>query len=138
MKKKKNIEKNLALTLARIQACSDAGKNIFRLKFENEINIKILFKAYEQKDKELLKAIHIIKRITSETAGVKYEITKDTERTNCSIVYFSYNLCGKKRQISFHTFSNEIAKFQKQNPTVRWDHGDSRANAQELIEYFGF
>ena len=61
---KKNIEKNVALTIVRAQACSDAGKNIYFLNLQDFTSDALVGKKYEAKDEQILKAIHIICRIS--------------------------------------------------------------------------
>lgn len=135
---KKNILENLALTIVRAQACSDAGKNMYRLNLNDDTSYRLIDKQYVAKDEQILKAINIICRLTSEKAGVKFEVVKDQSGIAYYIVYFTYYLNNKKRQISFHSFSKKIGRFCLKNPTVRWDHGDSRENCNELIHWFGF
>lgn len=135
---KKNIMENLALTIVRAQACSDAGKDIYRLNLYGDTDLKLIDKGYVAKDEQILKAINIICRLTSEKAGVKFEVVEDHSGIAYYIVYFTYYLDNKKRQVSFHCFSEKVGRFCRKNPTVRWDHGDSRKNCEELIEKFGF
>lgn len=135
---KKNIMENIALTIVRAQACSDAGKHIYRLKLDDYTSHDLIDKKYIAKDEQILKAVYIISRLTSEKAGVKFEVVKDNSGVANYIIYFTYYLNNKKRQVSFHCFSEKVGRFCRKNPTVRWDHGDSRANCQELIKHFGF
>ena len=139
MKKDYNILYLLALTLVRAQACSDAGKGINKLDLSgNPTNSKLISGRYASKEQQILKAIYMIRRLTSDIAGVRFEVVKDTDGIAKYLIYFTYYLKRKKRQISFHTNSDKIGRFCRKNPKVRWDHGDSRANCQELIAYFGF
>jgi len=135
---KKNITENIALTIVRAQACSDAGKGIYQLDLYEDTDQKLIEKKYVAKDEQILKAIHIICRLTAEIAGVKFEVVEDTSGIADFLVYFTYYLNGMKRQISFHSFSAKLEKFCRKKNTVRWDHGNSRGNCEELIDYFGF
>ena len=135
---KKNIMENIALTIVRAQACSDAGKYIHRLNLHDYTSQELVDRRYAAKDEQILKAVHIISRLTSEKAGVRFEVVEDKSGVAKYIIYFTYYLENQKRQISFHCFSEKVGRFCRKNPTVRWDHGDSRANCKELIEHFGF
>ena len=135
---KNTIMENIALTLVRAQACSDWGKYISILNLSGETNEKLIYKGYAEKDRQILKAMSLIRRLSSDVAGCRFEVVPDTSGVANYIVYFTYYVEKQKRQISFHTFSYEVGKFCRKNPKVRWDHGDSRKNCKELIEYFGF
>lgn len=135
---KRDIMKNLALTIVRAQACSDAGKYINSLNLNDETSNRLIKRKYEAKDEQILKAINIICRLSSERSGVKFDVVRDPEKLANYICYFTYYLNNKKRQISFHCFSRKVGRFCREDSKVRWDRGDSRGNCQELIEYFGF
>ena len=135
---KKNIEKNVALTIVRAKACSDAGKNIYFLNLQDFTSDALVGKKYEAKDEQILKAIHIICRISCERAGAKFDVIKDPAGIANYICYFTYYLNNQKRQISFHTYSRKIGRFCRNDSKVRWDHKDSRQNSKELIKFFGF
>ena len=127
-----DIMKNIALTIVRAQACSDAGKHIYYLDLNDETSNRLIGREYEAKDEQILKAINIICRLSSERAGVKFDVIVDPEKIAYYIVYFTYYIDSQKRQISFHSFSSKVGKFCK-NSKVRWDMQDCRKNCRELI-----
>ena len=122
----------------RIQACSDAGKHIYSLHLSDCTSCDLIEREYFAKDEQILKALNIICRISSEKAGVKFDVIRDPEKVANYICYFTYYLNNQKRQISFHCFSSRIGRFCRKDSKVRWDRGDSRKNCRELIEFFDF
>lgn len=124
----KKLNKNIAKAIIAAQMCSDAGKGLFRLK-----NQKLAYKAkkkYPQKDTEILKAIEQINRLNN--TGFYYSVKHDYDIAYY-IVYFNFQLDGKRKQISFHSFDRRLEKFVSSKCSTRWDKKDSREAARELM-----
>ena len=132
---KNTIMRDVASAIVRAQACSDAGKYIYKLPLNENSSRQLIKRKYEAKDEQILKAIHIILRHTSEKAGARYDVVKCTEGDAPYLVYFTYCIDAQRRQVSFHTFSEKVGKFCRKSK-VRWDHKNSRKNCEELIQYF--
>ena len=116
------------------QIASDGGKNIETLKSFAPV---VWRKGYTAKDREILRAISLINN--GDGYGVKYSVAKDyyskSLNRQCYIDYFTYLLDGKRKQISFHTFSNLENYVATDIHIVRWDRKISRKNVWELLTH---
>lgn len=116
------------------QIASDGGKSIETLKNYNE---KIWLQGYKAKDREIKRALELIE--SGNGFNVKYYIAKDYFSKNLGgwvfIVYFNYkDSNGTRKQISFHSFNQELENKVNSNYVTRWDRNSSRENVIDLLE----
>lgn len=133
------MNKKISRAIILAQVASDGGKGyrFFKGLVPNEYNAYYL--GYDVKDDYILDAINLINRY-GKSSGFSYYIGEsDLDTWNESaIVYFNFKINGKRYQVSFHTFGEEIIsrRDEKKNDShsTRWDKASSRKAAMKLVE----
>lgn len=131
------LTKELATLLVLAQAASDEGKRIYSLSSCLQPNLRRKAEAgYPAKDKAIAQALSLVAKY--HTNDVHYYVICDAEGKAKYLVYFDLNIGGKRRQISFHSFDDNLEKFIKKNERshTEWDQGDCRAVAFEIAKKF--
>ena len=119
------------------QIASDAGKEIYaawpcRIRSYN----RLIRDGYKAKDRLINQAVKLINQFPK--AGIEYYYEKE-ESSFLSLIYFSFSLNGKKKQVSFHSPNDPGLKIpaSKDSYAVYWDGdlGGSRKACQEACKY---
>lgn len=120
------------------QIASDAGKEIYadwprRIRNYN----RLLRDGYKAKDRLINQAVKLIAQFPK--AGVEYYFQKEEGEYELSLIYFSFSLNGKKKQVSFHSPNHHGLKIpaSKDSYAVYWDGdlGGSREACQEACQF---
>lgn len=135
---KYRLNKFVAINIIKAQIASDGGKGISELRDSIKLidNSDYIWDStkkhgYRGKDSYIVKAIEYIR--THKNCGFRYSV-QNGDIFGSDIVYFWYkNSNGKRKQISFHTFSEKINKYNKKTYRTRWDEGSSRSNCLDLF-----
>jgi len=147
---KYSLFKKVCKQIVYAQCASDEAKNIYGPRLTNKEYIKELEKlsrnrCYDHKDNHILNAVTILDN--NRPFGINYYLVHDVDQNGyaCSIIYFEIKMeDGKRLQISFHSFSDNLdkrmegKKKRRKGRITKWDHKDSRRNCQYLVDYFGF
>lgn len=96
-----NAEKRIARYLILAQIASDAGKGIHRLHIEGDEKAHKF--GYTLKERYILKAIEIVRKIPNRFYSFFIEERPDQNGYASIIVLFSWKIHGKRSQCSFHT-----------------------------------
>lgn len=133
------MNKKIARNIILAQIASDGGKGYRYFKGLVPKEDVAYLLGYDIKDDYILDAINMINR-HGKSSGFSYYIGEsDIDSWNESaIVYFNFKIDGKRYQVSFHTFGEEIIsrRYEKKNDThsTRWDKASSRRAAMKLVE----
>lgn len=128
---------NIIHLVATAQAHSDEGKkpksyygiDVPILKFTG----KTCENGYPGKDAAILAAIQIINN--HKPMGVNYYVKNNGDNV---IVYFNFKIDGKRYQVSFHSFFNELFKLIGKGSPCRWEKKiSSRRTCQILLGLCG-
>ena len=125
------MTRKLIESLISAQEASDAGKGIYELNF----NSYAKYHGYAVKDKYILDAIKEI--IKSRKKDVYFYVTRD-ESIDSYLIYFNIRMCGKRYQMSFHSYGDFDTFLSKKGGSCKtsWDKKKpSRDVAKKLIEY---
>lgn len=125
--------KKVIMLVASAQMHSDEGKVHYKVN-----QPVITFKGncrygYKGKDAAIMAAICVINN--HPRMGVNYYIKDNGENV---IVYFNFKVDGKRLQISFHSFSDELRKLVGKGSPCRWREGiGSRETCCLLLKLCG-
>lgn len=108
-------DRKIAKAIILAQIASDGGKGNPSLRHLFKEGWVVNNAGYSLKDAYILNAIYGINK--SRNSMFRYYVAKGDIGGSC-IAYFNFLVKGEKMQISFHTFSKEIAKWvsKKSNP----------------------
>ena len=139
-----NIFKNVLMHIINAQVASDLAKGVefpeyTRLKKYGFYNGLYYKDCYNQKDKELARALGLID--SHPRMGINYYVVRKSDQNGNSsnIIYFTFKIDGRRFQMSFHNFSRTI-RFCYAEPRkglqCHWERGNGgcRAEAVELIK----
>lgn len=134
----KDINKIIALSIVNAQACSDAGKGITELEYQNTGMAEHF--GYELKEEFIIKALKLIR---SNKTAWHYTCVNCLDQNGYMsiLVYFRTNISGERIQMSFHTPMNkasmELIKMSNSGEKCYWTKSKkSRDNCKKLIEYY--
>lgn len=111
-----NLQK-IARFIYLAQAGSDAGKGIYELPAPD---FKSWRDGYAAKDRYILLAITAICREKSRDFRFSVNRGADQNGQPSFIVYFDFKVCGKREQVSFHSFNNELWKYVRKSRKSTW------------------
>ena len=88
---------------------------------------------YGLKDALIMQAIRQIS--CAHCGEFRFFVMRDCEGIADFIVYFDVKLCGKRQQVSFHSFNKNLAKFcaKSRNSCGHWDEKSSRAACIDMM-----
>lgn len=134
-KKAMAVNKKVAELILRAQNASDGGKNIDSLVLcTSEKTYRDNKHGYTGKDMFIMKAIEMIARNRKNT-NFRYSVVYDGEVAKY-LVYFDTTINGKKYQVSFHSFDNDLERFVRKSFKTEWDKKDSRKAASEIYKAY--
>lgn len=111
------------------QVASDGGKGIEEIKY---LAPKIWEQGYKVKDREIMRAINLIKN--GNGFDVKFSVKRDyfsKRMGQCYIVYFTFE---NRKQASFHSFNSALCDYVATDlHIVRWDRNSSRNSILSLV-----
>lgn len=129
------VNKKVAELILRAQNASDGGKNIDELVLcTSEKTYRDNKHGYAGKDMFIMKAIEMIARNRKNT-NFRYSVVHDGEIADY-LVYFDTTINGKKYQVSFHSFNNDLERFIRKSFKTEWDKKDSRRAAAEIYKAY--
>lgn len=133
-----NINKHIAKCIICAKIASDAGKGYFTTKIGDENLYNGTINAeYRTKDGFILEAIKAIKGTPN--SAFRFWVDPCPGR-RFVIAYFETKIRGKRKQISFHTFSEEIANnYTNKGRKTRWTHQspqDTILICDEIIAFY--
>lgn len=137
-KKKKNVvrmQRCIANNIVLAQVASDGGKNVETIAdIFGEYSRDVWEEGYSVKQFYIKAAIKDIQK--SQKMGhpqMFHYSVRDGGRSK--IVYFTFYLCGVRRQVSFHTFGLDVP-LSGNRQKVRWDKESSREAVIDLAAQF--
>lgn len=136
------LNRYIAKQICIAQICSDAGKGIRELSFENDKTTlyKSVESRYAGKDIAIQRAISKINSLGNKSGFHFYVTNKSGMSYYPYIIYFDFKVNGKRYQVSFHSGNDIFEKYIKKGTSHRstWDHESSRQACQKLVDVFGF
>lgn len=126
-----NLEK-IAGFIYLAQAGSDAGKGIYELPAPDFGSWR---GGYAAKDRYILLAIAGICREKCREIRFSVKRAEDQHGVPAFIVYFDFKVCGKREQVSFHSFNAGLWKYCGKSRKSTWskDH-TSRDTVREMMK----
>lgn len=135
-----NVNKHIAKCIICAKIASDAGKGYYDTKITDvDLCDSVQSAGYSTKDGFILEAIKAIK--ATHTAFRFWAEQRPDQNGNAStIVYFETKIHGKRKQISFHTFSQKVGSYANKGRKTRWTHQtpqDTIVICDEIIAFYG-
>lgn len=132
-----SVEKKIAEHIILAQVASDGGKdiddirNILGQKSRNAWDF-----GYQVKDSHIFAAVSLIARY--HVRNFRYSVSYgDASGVSGSLlVYFSFHLNGKRYQVSFHSFNDNLVKYIKGSCPTSWDRKSSREACMALRRFY--
>lgn len=127
----------IAYLLVAAQGCSDQGKTTEKHASLGCVKVPTAHEGYAGKDYYIQKALVFICRRPD--CGVRFYVCRDDENVAKYIVYFDYRLSNGWKQISFHSFDDDLSRFvdTSKRSKTSWDQKDVRKNVAELASIYG-
>ena len=123
-----DLNKKVAINIVKAQIASDNAKGIESIPYDRKI-----CRNYDGKDKYIMIAIKEI--IRKRNTGFSFYVTRDEDI--CSyLVYFSFDLWGETRQVSFHSYDYDLDKYlsrKSKSHKLVWDQKSSRKSCEILL-----
>lgn len=135
-----NINRHIAKSIICAKIASDAGKGYYDTVISNIVLCDSVQDAgYSTKDGFILEAIKAIKSTPNSAFRFWAEQRPDQNGNNSVIVYFETKIHGKRKQISFHTFSQKVGSYANKGRKTRWTHQspqDTILICDEIIAFY--
>lgn len=134
MSKLNKLNKKIAEHIILAQVASDGGKCLHDIRhIFGDKSDDVWEYGYQVKDNYIFAAIQLICR--SHSNFYRYSVSEIG--AGRYLVYFSFKLNdGKRYQVSFHSFNENLEKFAKTSKVTRWDKKSSREACVKLKEQF--
>ena len=135
--------KRIARILYLAQSASDGGKGIYKLPNDSGVShyqdsYRICYKkAYAAKDSLIIRAIDLINRSHDKTVRFSVRESTDQNGQKCYLVYFDFKVEGKREQVSFHSFNDELRKFVSNSKKSTWSKDRSSRDTVLLVSRKG-
>lgn len=127
-------DRRIAEAIVLAQVASDGGKLIDDIYTISKRSRKTWLSGYDSKDAEIMRAIKMI--LSSKESSFRFYVHEEDPH-HMVIVYFDWRKNGIKKQISFHSFNHDFAKFSKKAKyATRWDEKVSRSTAIALAKFY--
>lgn len=116
-----DINRHIAKSIICAKIASDAGKGYYDTKIANtDLCDSVQDAGYATKDGFILEAIKAIKSTPNSAFRFWAEKRPDQNGNASTIVYFETKIHGKRKQVSFHTFSQKVANYTNKGRKTRW------------------
>jgi len=105
------INKSIVRNIVLARVASDGGKNITSMKYIlPPYSISAWKNGYQDKDMYIRKAISTICDCHGKS-GFSFSVQIDKESKADFLVYFTFRVDGKRRQVSFHSYDTFLERF---------------------------
>ena len=137
---RRDLKREIARMIVLAQCASDGGKGN-EPKFWTRYSSKTWYRGYDAKDELIMRAIRMIQ--CSKSSAFRFRVTQRTFSE--ALVYFEVRIDGMVYQVSFHSFSRELARLgtSRQEPYdskgwhCKWDRESSYYSAIEIGHHYG-
>lgn len=135
-----NFDRKIAEAIVYAQMASDAGKHKYDLHTEKGNKARhTKYAGYSFKDGYIFSAIQMING--TKNCGFRYYITAQPDQNgyNSFVIYFTFKVDGKRKQVSFHSFNKKLWKDKVGDGMItHWDRqiGGSVKSCQSLINFY--
>ena len=133
---KKRVEKAIAKSIILAQVASDGGKNISEIRdILGNDSYYVYGQGYNAKDRYIFSAIELICR--NRDTSFHFSVMSG-KGVSPYLVYFTFKIDGKRHQVSFHSYNNNLGRYKSKNHMTRWDEKDSRETCVKLAQAYGW
>lgn len=134
-----DINKHIAKCIICAKIASDAGKGYYDTKITDaDLCDSAQSAGYSTKDGFILEAIKAIKSTPKSEFRFWAEQRPDQNGNASTIVYFETKIYGKRKQISFHTFSQKVGSYANKGRKTRWTHQSPKDTIKICDEIIAF